>query len=301
EMWAEASESRGKENLVDAEKDYLKRLHEGLEMTMGLLSTLINAKFVSASPIAGYIQGRERDSGQYKIWDTVEFLLQIRLEVLPTLTLMWNSDYVKDCPPTLTKVIFSMVHMMLKAEGEKPARPITPLQPQAGALPTIFGRTAAPVAPDEEKVQQLIDMGFPRAAAETALVRCHNSVGRAAEYLITHPNVVASATFSTSPSRTSAPASSGPSTSQAEASSQDAGATSSAQSAEGSSSSVANDGSTSSIVGSQMQVESAPATTQPTTESATNADPMVEDGQSETAAASTKSDKLEEKDPAAER
>src|SRR5205085_6867460 len=46
---------------------------------------------------------------------------------------------------------------------------------------------------NEEKVQQLIEMGFPRGAAETALIRCDNQVEAAAEYLLTHPEATAEA------------------------------------------------------------------------------------------------------------
>lgn len=61
-------------------------------------------------------------------------------------------------------------------------------------LPSTAAAAAARQV-DEDKIQQLVDMGFPRAAAETALVRTSNHVGRAAEYLLTHPDVVAAATF----------------------------------------------------------------------------------------------------------
>ncbi|GAA6031536.1 hypothetical protein JCM8097_006506 [Rhodosporidiobolus ruineniae] len=51
----------------------------------------------------------------------------------------------------------------------------------------------APAVPDETRVQQLIDMGFPRGAAETALRRCRNNVELAAGYLLEHPDIVGAA------------------------------------------------------------------------------------------------------------
>ncbi|GAA5939453.1 E3 ubiquitin-protein ligase TOM1 [Sporobolomyces koalae] len=51
----------------------------------------------------------------------------------------------------------------------------------------------APLVPDEARISQLVDMGFPRGACETALRRCRNNVGLATEYLLQHPDVVGAA------------------------------------------------------------------------------------------------------------
>ena len=47
--------------------------------------------------------------------------------------------------------------------------------------------------PDEQRISQLIDMGFPRSASETALRRCRNSVAMATEFLLQHPDLVGAA------------------------------------------------------------------------------------------------------------
>ncbi|KAK4052443.1 E3 ubiquitin-protein ligase tom1 [Microbotryomycetes sp. JL201] len=46
---------------------------------------------------------------------------------------------------------------------------------------------------DQTRVAQLVDMGFPRRAVETALTRCRNNVGVATEYLLSHPDLVGNA------------------------------------------------------------------------------------------------------------
>lgn len=47
--------------------------------------------------------------------------------------------------------------------------------------------------PDEQRILQLIDMGFPRSASETALRRCRNNVAMATEFLLQHPDLVGAA------------------------------------------------------------------------------------------------------------
>lgn len=59
------------------------------------------------------------------------------------------------------------------------------------------GDARAPIGqagvPDEQRISQLIDMGFPRSASETALRRCRNSVAMATEFLLQHPDLVGAA------------------------------------------------------------------------------------------------------------
>ncbi|KAI9470603.1 MAG: hypothetical protein EXX96DRAFT_362871 [Benjaminiella poitrasii] len=53
-----------------------------------------------------------------------------------------------------------------------------------------FTLLRAPVVASEHNIQTLLDMGFERAAAEQALVRCNNQVSRAVDYLFSHPTPV---------------------------------------------------------------------------------------------------------------
>lgn len=66
-----------------------------------------------------------------------------------------------------------------------------------GGGPAAGGAARAPAAQapalDQTRVTQLIDMGFPRLAAERALRRCRNNVPLATEYLLQHPDVVGAA------------------------------------------------------------------------------------------------------------
>ena len=62
--------------------------------------------------------------------------------------------------------------------------------PGAGGGPA---QPPGPLVPDEARIAQLIDMGFPRGACETALRRCRNNIGLATEYLLQHPDIVGAA------------------------------------------------------------------------------------------------------------
>ncbi|GAA5942817.1 hypothetical protein JCM10213_002959 [Rhodosporidiobolus nylandii] len=55
------------------------------------------------------------------------------------------------------------------------------------------GGAPQPFVPDETRISQLMDMGFPRGACEAALRRCRNNVNLAVDYLFTHPDIVGAA------------------------------------------------------------------------------------------------------------
>jgi E3 ubiquitin-protein ligase HUWE1 len=50
-----------------------------------------------------------------------------------------------------------------------------------------------PAVADETRIAQLMDMGFPRSAASSALLRCRNNLAIATEYLLSRPDMVGAA------------------------------------------------------------------------------------------------------------
>ncbi|KAJ3176473.1 hypothetical protein HK101_010430 [Irineochytrium annulatum] len=192
EIPAEGGDEIQKEMLTDA-----------LEHITGIFATVVNAKILTASPITGIIQSKEKDRDQPNFWDAKDFLISLRLRVLTVLREFWMSEYFKRAKETVVSNSLAGIIQILKAEGEQASLVAAGSSVPSGLAATLIRPVAPPpVVPDEDKVQQLVEMGFPRAAAESALIRYSNNVSRAAEYLITHPT----ASFVTRPSVTSATA-----------------------------------------------------------------------------------------------
>ncbi|KAG2739753.1 hypothetical protein P692DRAFT_20387782 [Suillus brevipes Sb2] len=60
--------------------------------------------------------------------------------------------------------------------------------PNSGTGPPVgSGFHIRAAGPDENRIRQLTDMGFPRSAAERALARTHNNVNAATELLLSQP------------------------------------------------------------------------------------------------------------------
>ncbi|KAJ3032901.1 hypothetical protein HDV00_006990 [Rhizophlyctis rosea] len=219
-LWSAAQALNTEEELSKDEKarDVLARIHSGINMCITFLQSLVQHRVLHESPHTALLANREKDKKSPDYFDAHEHLVEMRARSAPYAAELWRDEYLTKCPTDVVQGIVLLLSHLLKAEGEtKTARPDGPanMPPNPlGGLASLIGRAMggpppAPVAPDEGKIQMLVDMGFPRAAAETALVRCGNNVARAADYLISHPEVVDAARFSAEADAANAAAASG--------------------------------------------------------------------------------------------
>ncbi|TPX56315.1 hypothetical protein SpCBS45565_g08434 [Spizellomyces sp. 'palustris'] len=176
-------------------KQLLGRIHGALELSINVLQTLCNSKLLHDSPLTASLVGREKDKTSTDYFDPYEFVVEMRSYIAPIMLRLWQSPYLTRAPGNVVKSVLGVITHLVKAEGEMTNKGDINAPTLGNIAASIFNRSPTVVA-DEDKVQQLVDMGFPRAAAETALVRCGNHVARAAEYLLNHPNVVAAASYS---------------------------------------------------------------------------------------------------------
>ncbi|GAA6048825.1 hypothetical protein JCM3770_003640 [Rhodotorula araucariae] len=199
----------------------------GLKTALELLSRLTSQKTLLEAPQTALLVTREKDPANPDYFDAHGFLVRLRAAVLPALCAAWNQPWLRKCPQPVVRSLVATLINIIKAEGEvstEPviARPESALRslgqvladPQAGggiggalnALNAVLGggvggilggpgpgTPPVPAAVDETRVSQLMDMGFPRSASETALRRCRNNVALATEYLLQHPDLVGAA------------------------------------------------------------------------------------------------------------
>ncbi|KAK9767472.1 E3 ubiquitin-protein ligase tom1, partial [Basidiobolus ranarum] len=189
QLWASAKSIHAQtiENEDLSIKQKLVQVHGAIEVTLNLFQFLSSAKLLHESPHLLNMVSKDKDRN-LNSFDPHVFLVEIRSNILPVVVDLLQDDYIKHSPSTIVKSTLQNIIQILKGEGEQDSRPTT------GVIkPTITSSVfnPRPFVPDENKIQQLIDMGFPRGAAEMALTRCMNHVGRAAEYLLTHPEAVA--------------------------------------------------------------------------------------------------------------
>ncbi|KAI9099723.1 hypothetical protein DFS34DRAFT_502229 [Phlyctochytrium arcticum] len=192
-LWSQA------ESLHDtggADKDTLERLYGALELGINVLQILTNGRILQESPLTQSLANRDKDRSSAEYFDATEHIITVRSQVAPLVARFWKSPFLKHAPANVLKAILATVTHILKSDGETKSKTDDKFASLGGLTASLFGR--APLRADAEALQELINMGFPQSAAEQALIRSLNNLGAAAEYLLTHPNLVASALASAS-------------------------------------------------------------------------------------------------------
>eukprot|EP00842_Homolaphlyctis_polyrhiza_P000338 jgi/Hompol1/1304/HPOL_002679-RA len=230
------------EDLADTDRAMVqKSIQVALDALLCVFKYLTNSKMLHDSPHIGFLVGRQKDKTAPDYFDPHAFVLRMRLRIIPLIIKLWRDPVLTRCRPTIIAGMISIIVQILQADGEEVIEPATPaaagLARDYNTIAAMFGRpmSTQPTVADPQKVDMLVDMGFPRPAAEAALVRCSNSITRAAEYLITNPHFVATATFSNTASGSRATPATAATTAQPDA----GGASTSDAAAQGTSSDTA--------------------------------------------------------------
>ncbi|KAF0392672.1 E3 ubiquitin-protein ligase HUWE1 [Gigaspora margarita] len=204
-FWEEAEEIKAFEEYSTIEvdeksKEKLSRIHGCIDVTLNFFQFVGSSKLLHESAQTVPLTTKDRDP-RSEPFDPFNFLVNVRAKILPVINELWQSTYLPKAPPNIVRSVLQNLVQILKGDGEVNQRPEGSGSSSGLSAPasTLFGATRS-LVPDEERVQQLIDMGFSRSSAETALIRCNNHVQAATDYLLTHPQTIAATVFSAAPS-----------------------------------------------------------------------------------------------------
>ncbi|KAF9118932.1 hypothetical protein BGW39_000739, partial [Mortierella sp. 14UC] len=172
-----------------------QKMYGAIELILSVLQTIVSSKLLHDSSHTSSLVSKDDKNRKSDFFEPHEFLVATRLAVLPKAKKLWMDPNVRSCPAGVLRLLIQILIIILRGEGEtKPEAPSTPsVMMGGGVTPHLFG--ARPLAPDPRRVATLVDMGFPRSAAEIALTRCGNQIERAAEYLLTNQDIVAAAMY----------------------------------------------------------------------------------------------------------
>ncbi|KAI7827971.1 hypothetical protein BC939DRAFT_76403 [Gamsiella multidivaricata] len=194
-FWIEASSIQNSSaTITEEQRVLLDQLYGSIEVILSVLQILTSSKLLLESSHTSPLTSKDDKTRKEDFFEPHEFLVDVRLVVLPHIRSLWLDKQLDRAPAAASRYVIQIITNILKAAGElKP--PVSTASPVivGTATPNIFG--ARPLAPDATSVATLLDMGFPRSAAELALTRCGNQLDRATEYLLTHQEVVAAAIY----------------------------------------------------------------------------------------------------------
>ncbi|KAH9839447.1 uncharacterized protein C8Q71DRAFT_905985 [Rhodofomes roseus] len=163
-------------------KQELVHAFGGLKVALHLLHPIVSAKPLLEASQTAMLLSPERKETDPDYFEPHNFLVQMRVAVMPLLIGLWNAQWLVSSPLGVTKSAVQIVMEMLNSDGE-----VAKDGPQPAAASVATGGLLFTQGADANRVRQLVDMGFPRSAAERALTRTRNNVTAATELLLAHP------------------------------------------------------------------------------------------------------------------
>ena len=184
---------------AEANKDMVSRINTCLEVTLGVMEGLSSKKLVTESPYTHRFLTRADKDKSGESFDVNDHVVEMLFRFLSPIDHVWKDPFLGVYPGSVTRLVIGILLAMLKTdvESKEIASSLSALAANSTAssfIQNILG-AAGPsrsVIADEVILQHLLDMGFPRSASETALIRSGNHLERATEYLILHPALVES-------------------------------------------------------------------------------------------------------------
>lgn len=168
------------ERRTDTQRQELTHAFGALTVALSFLNPVVGAVALFDAHQTQFLLTRDKPETDPDFFETCNFLVDCRLNVIPLLKEIWAADWLLEAPISVVKTAVQIVFEVVLGENEDPL-PDVP-------VPAPYVRQPAPAAgPDENRITQLTDMGFPRSAAELALTQTLNNVNAATELLLSNP------------------------------------------------------------------------------------------------------------------
>ncbi|KAF8135467.1 hypothetical protein EV363DRAFT_1395968 [Boletus edulis] len=134
----------------------------GLKVALHLLYPLISSKALFESGQTILVMTRDKKDTDAEYFEPHHFLVLQRI---------WESSWLRSTPLTLVKPVVQLVLELTAAENEelKGEPPVEGIPGAGSAIGIAAGLHMRNTGPDDNRIRQLTDMGFPRSAAERAL------------------------------------------------------------------------------------------------------------------------------------
>lgn len=176
-------------NRSDLEKQELIHVFGGLKVALHLFHFLVSSKPLLNSPQTALLIDKEQKITDAGYFEPHDFLVKLRLAILPFIRELWDAPWLIQAPLSVCKSVVQSMLVLMGGDNEEPKGESGVDQTTTTTSSGIAGISILQrhFNADENGVRQLCDMGFPRSAAERALVRMRNNVGAAAEYLLAQP------------------------------------------------------------------------------------------------------------------
>lgn len=163
-----------RENDVSAR---LTSAYGGIKIILSFFSEIASGKnIVDSSQTQSMTSSSDRDRDRPDYFQPGQFLVDLRMEILPMVREMWNSDFAVHSASSVIKCLVDILRSSLDGEYE------TGAARRSGTPPILTEVPKRTLTLNKDRVNSLVEKGFDNALAEEALYRCNNTPAAAVEY-----------------------------------------------------------------------------------------------------------------------
>ena len=147
-----------------------------IKMILAFYAQITMAKSIIESTQTHAITSNERDRGSPTFFSAPQFLVELRMIVLPVVRSIWESDFVDKAQELTIKHLIDILRIILAGAEEQGAfRRGDELPPPRKAPLKVYNIHS-------DKVRELKELGYDSEKAREALYRCMNATPAAREY-----------------------------------------------------------------------------------------------------------------------
>ena len=154
----------------------LASAYGGIKIILNFYNQITSPKSITESTQSHAIASMDRDRGNANFFSAQQFLVELRLAVLPNVKELWNSDFVEKASTSITKTLIEILTAILEAADERDAFR------RGGDVPLKRRPSHKVFSIASDKLRQLTDKSIDKELAQEALYRCMNNQSLALEY-----------------------------------------------------------------------------------------------------------------------
>ncbi|KAI6246904.1 E3 ubiquitin-protein ligase TOM1-like [Erysiphe necator] len=149
----------------------------GIISLLSLYGNLVNGiNFTEAPQTTALVTRTERDRRGLEYFSAPQFLVEMRMIILPTVRRLWSSELTEKGSSQISERLIHVIRMIVLADSENiPINRADRLTNQAKISHKVFKT-------NQDSSTTLLDQGYPESLVNEALYRCNNNIAFAQEY-----------------------------------------------------------------------------------------------------------------------
>ena len=169
--------------LLDQNSDGAGRLasaYGGIKIILTFYTQIIASKYIIDSSQTQAMSSPDRDREQPNYFSPNQFLVELRMAVLPVVRSVWESDFADRASSSILRCMIEILRTVLEGEHEQGAFK------RSDKIPIRSKAQYKPFTISHDKLEILKSKGFDPTLAREALYRCVNNREAAEEYCKAH-------------------------------------------------------------------------------------------------------------------